>query len=97
MDTMKKRIYVADDFDNIRQVVKTFLSSDGYDVEDFQTGDLLLERFDDTGDYYWRYSEDDTAEYPDAKGVSLTMWAKAEDGDERACFRQFWYSADYQE
>ena len=45
MDTMKKRIYVADDDDNIRQVVKTFLSSDGYDVEDFQTGDLLLERF----------------------------------------------------
>ena len=45
MDTTKKRIYVADDDDNIRQVVKTFLSSDGYAVEDFPTGDLLLERF----------------------------------------------------
>ena len=45
MDTMKKRIYVADDDDNIRQVVKTFLSSDGFEVEDFPTGDLLLERF----------------------------------------------------
>ena len=45
MDATKKRIYVADDDDNIRQVVKTFLSSDGYAVEDFPTGDLLLERF----------------------------------------------------
>ena len=25
----RKRIYVADDDDNIRQIVKTFLSSDG--------------------------------------------------------------------
>lgn len=38
-------IYIADDDDNIRQVVKTFLSSDGYRVEDFPTGDLLLSRF----------------------------------------------------
>ena len=41
----RKRIYVADDEDNIRQVVKTFLTSDGCEVEDFPTGDLLLERF----------------------------------------------------
>ena len=40
-----KRIYIADDDDNIRQVIKTFLASDGYAVEDFQTGDLLLARF----------------------------------------------------
>ncbi len=40
-----KRIYIADDDDNIRQVVRTFLASDGYQVEDFPTGDLLLERF----------------------------------------------------
>ncbi len=40
-----KRIYIADDDDNIRQVVRTFLMSDGYNVEDFPTGDLLLERF----------------------------------------------------
>lgn len=45
MDTIKKRIYVADDDDNIRQVVKTFLSSDGHEIEDFPTGELLLERF----------------------------------------------------
>ena len=43
----RKRIYVADDDDNIRQIVKTFLSSDGYEVEDFPTGDLLLERFEE--------------------------------------------------
>ena len=42
---MAKRIYVADDDDNIRMVVRTFLSSDGYEVEDFPTGDLLLQRF----------------------------------------------------
>lgn len=45
MQNERKRIYVADDDDNIRQIVKTFLSSDGYAVEDFPTGDLLLERF----------------------------------------------------
>jgi len=40
-----RSIYIADDDDNIRQVVKTFLISDGYLVEDFPMGDLLLERF----------------------------------------------------
>ncbi|MBQ6067562.1 MAG: response regulator transcription factor [Clostridia bacterium] len=45
MQEDKKLIYVADDDDNIRQIVKTFLSSDGYEVEDFPTGDLLLARF----------------------------------------------------
>ena len=43
-----KLIYLADDDDNIRQVVKTFLSSDGYTVEDFPNGDLLLEKFNET-------------------------------------------------
>ena len=41
----ERRIYIADDDDNIRKIIKTFLSSDGYLVEDFSTGDLLLERF----------------------------------------------------
>ena len=41
-----KRIYIADDDDNIRQVVRTFLVSDGYQVEDFPAGDLLLARFE---------------------------------------------------
>ena len=45
MPNNPKLIYIADDDDNIRQVVKTFLSSDGYKVEDFPTGDLLLEQF----------------------------------------------------
>lgn len=45
MQNGSKRIYIADDDDNIRQVVKTFLASDGFTVEDFPTGDLLLERF----------------------------------------------------
>ena len=45
MPNDSKRVYVADDDDNIRQVVKTFLVSDGFAVEDFPTGDLLLERF----------------------------------------------------
>ena len=41
----EKRIYVADDDDNIRHIIQTFLVSDGYLVEDFPSGDLLLERF----------------------------------------------------
>ena len=41
----KKRIYLADDDASIREVLRTFLASDGYEVEDFETGDALLERF----------------------------------------------------
>ena len=40
-----KTIYIADDDGNIRQVIKTFLLNDGYAVEEFPTGDALLERF----------------------------------------------------
>ena len=46
MEDRTRLIYIADDDDNIRQVVKTFLESDGYHVEDFPTGDLLFERFE---------------------------------------------------
>ncbi|MGL5314594.1 MAG: response regulator transcription factor [Peptostreptococcaceae bacterium] len=42
---MSKLIYIADDEDNIRNLVKTFLINDGYTVKDFETGDLLLEEF----------------------------------------------------
>lgn len=42
---MRKVIYIADDEDNIRNLVKTFLESNDYIVEAFETGDSLLERF----------------------------------------------------
>ena len=45
MKNEEKRIYVADDDANIRRIIRTFLESDGYAVEEFPTGDLLLERF----------------------------------------------------
>ncbi len=45
MENEVKRIYVDDDDDNILQIVKTFLASDGYQVEEFPTGDLLLSKF----------------------------------------------------
>ncbi|MBQ9493266.1 MAG: response regulator transcription factor [Oscillibacter sp.] len=41
----KKQIYVADDDPHIRQIIRAFLESDGYGVEEFPNGDLLLERF----------------------------------------------------
>jgi len=41
----KKMIYIADDEANIRLPIRTFLINSGYDVEDFQTGDLLLKSF----------------------------------------------------
>lgn len=44
MDT-KKTIYIADDEENIREAIKTFLESDGYAVTAFENGDLLLARF----------------------------------------------------
>lgn len=42
---MSKLIYIADDENNIRNLVKTFLQNDGYEVVDFENGDLLLEGF----------------------------------------------------
>ena len=45
MSEQTKTIYIADDDDNIRTIVRTFLESDGYLVEDFPNGDLLLDRF----------------------------------------------------
>ncbi len=46
MEPERKRIYIADDDDGIRQVVRTFLINDGYETEDFPTGDALYERFE---------------------------------------------------
>lgn len=40
-----KRIYLADDDKDIREIIKTFLLSDGYEVECFETGDDLYSRF----------------------------------------------------
>ncbi len=42
---MRKLIYLADDEENIRDVVKSFLESEGYRVEAFEDGDLLLAQF----------------------------------------------------
>ncbi|MEG0291471.1 MAG: response regulator transcription factor [Anaerovoracaceae bacterium] len=42
---MKKLIYVADDDLNICNIIKLFLTDAGYDVETFETGELLLEAF----------------------------------------------------
>lgn len=41
----KKKIYIADDEQNIREAIKTFLESDGYIVTAFENGDLLLDAF----------------------------------------------------
>lgn len=48
MEPKKKRIYIADDDDGIRQVINTFLINDGYDTEDFSSGDALYERFEES-------------------------------------------------
>ena len=44
MDKQKK-IYIADDEINIRLGIKTFLEDAGYLVDDFETGDLLMQAF----------------------------------------------------
>ncbi len=41
----KKIIYIADDEQNIREAIKTFLESEGYAVTAFENGDLLLTAF----------------------------------------------------
>ena len=43
---MAYRIYIADDEKNIRELLKNFLESDGYEVKAFPTGDLLLSMFE---------------------------------------------------
>ena len=45
MSEIKKSIYIADDEQNIREALKTFLVSEGYAVTAFENGDLLLEAF----------------------------------------------------
>ncbi len=45
----KKRIFIADDDENIRLAIRTFLLNEGYLVEDFPTGDLLLSAFEKRG------------------------------------------------
>jgi len=40
-----KKIYIADDEATIRLAIKAFLENAGYDVKDFETGDLLLSAF----------------------------------------------------
>ena len=42
---MEKFIYIADDDDNIRNLLKSFLEREGYLVSAFPTGDDLLKRF----------------------------------------------------
>ncbi len=41
----KKLIYIADDEQNIREAITTFLESEGYVVTAFENGDLLLDAF----------------------------------------------------
>ena len=42
---MGKLIYAADDEENIREILKSFLVDSGFEVEVFPTGDELFEAF----------------------------------------------------
>lgn len=42
---MSHSIYIADDEKNIRELIKSFLESDGYNVSAYATGDELMEDF----------------------------------------------------
>jgi len=42
---MKKLIYVAEDEKNIRNLIKSFLEKEGYEVQAFENGDLLHDAF----------------------------------------------------
>lgn len=44
---MSHSIYIADDEKNIRDLIKSFLESDGYEVSAFETGDELKTVFDE--------------------------------------------------
>lgn len=45
MPEPKEKIYVADDDNNIREALKTFLENEGYMVNAYENGDLLLKQF----------------------------------------------------
>ena len=40
-----KKIYIADDDENIRSAITTFLGSEGYKVSAFENGDALFKHF----------------------------------------------------
>lgn len=44
---MSTLIYVADDEENIRELIRSFLQEEGYQVELFENGDSLLRAFDE--------------------------------------------------
>ena len=44
---MSHSIYIADDEKNIRDLIKSFMESDGYEVSAFETGDELKAAFDE--------------------------------------------------
>jgi DNA-binding response OmpR family regulator len=41
----EKKVYIAEDETNIRLAIKAFLVNAGYNVSDFETGDLLMDVF----------------------------------------------------
>lgn len=45
---MNKLIYVADDEKNIRELIKSFLEQEGFDIRLFETGDKLLQQLEET-------------------------------------------------
>lgn len=45
MELSKKRIYIADDELNIRELIKSFLDSAGYETYAYENGDALYEAF----------------------------------------------------
>lgn len=42
---MDKLIYLADDEKSIRDIITTFLQSEGYGINAFENGDQLFQRF----------------------------------------------------
>lgn len=42
---MTKKIFVVDDDENIRELMKLYLDKEGYKVEDFASGELMLKAF----------------------------------------------------
>lgn len=45
---MKRTVYIADDEENIRNLIELFLTNGGYEVRAFSTGDDLLREFKNT-------------------------------------------------
>ena len=70
--------------------------SDEVDQDAVAAADAMMDRSED-GEFAWKFSLEDQKEFPETRGVLLTMWAEEGKDGASGTFTQCWASMDYQE